>query len=295
MSDPDPDLAAMPHQPRPSRRARVFAAVASFSAIAVFVSTAAAHDFWLVPHLFAFTSDSVIVNGKSGTRFPEGSAVQPTRVADAWLIGGGTKTRLTNMTVEDGALRLSHRPDAGQYLVAVGLTPRTTRTTPAGLLRFLRAEGGAAAADRLESEQVLQGMDSVVFQGASYAATVVQVGRGGQRAFSSTAGFPLEFIPLSDPTSLHVGDTLRVRIMGGGQPAANLGVDARAADSTGAQGQGNPWISVQTDANGVARVPLGKSGPWLLRSAWVGRRTGGAANEFDVARSTYVFGVMGHH
>ena len=285
----------MSHLHRPPRRARVLAVAASFAAIAGFVSSAAAHDFWLVPHLFAFTSDSVVVNGKSGTRFPDGSAVQPTRVADAWLVGGGKKARLTNLAVQDGALRISDRPDAGQYLVAVGLTPRTSRTTPAGLLRFLRAEGGTAAAGRLESEHVLHGMDSVVFHSASYAATVVQVGRGGQRAFSSTAGFPLEFVPLADPTALHVGDTLRVRILGGGQPAANVGIDARTADTTGMHGAGAAWVSVQTDANGVARIPLGRSGPWLLRSAWVGKRAGGAPNEFDVARSTYVFGVMGHH
>ena len=287
----------MPHQHRLTRRARVLAVAASLAAIGGFVSTASAHDFWLVPHFFAFTSDSVVVNGKSGTRFPEGSAVQPARVADAWLIGGGTKIRLTDLTVQDGALRLSHRPAAGQYLVAVGLTPRTSRSTPAGLLRFLRAEGGVAAADRLESEHILHGMDSVVYQGASYAAMVVQVGRGGQRAFSSTAGFALEFVPLSDPTAVRVGDTLSVRVLGGGQPVANIGLEARTADSTATQGgeQASPWIALRADANGVARIPLTKSGPWLLRSAWVGKRAGGAANEFDVARSTYVFGVMGHH
>lgn len=287
----------MPHPHRPSRRSRIIAVAASLTAIVGFVSTAAAHDFWLIPHLFAFTGDSVAVDGKSGTRFPDGSPVQPTRVADAWLIGSSTKTRLTNLSVQDGALRVSHKPEAGQYRVAVGLTPRTTRSTPAGLLRYLRAEGGAALADRLESEHVLHGMDSVVFHGASYAATVVQVGRGGQRAFSSPAGFPLEFVPLSDPTGLRVGDTLSVRILGGGQAAANVGLEARAADSTATSSgeQAGVWIALRSDANGVARIPLTKSGPWLLRSAWAGRRTGGATNEFDVARSTYVFGVMGHH
>ena len=274
-----------------------YATIAALSASLLVVSTALAHDFWLIPHLGAFTADSVVVNGKSGVRFPEGSAVQPTRVAEAWLVSGSARTKITELSVQDSALRVTNRPPAGQYRVALALTPRTTRTTPAGLLRFLRAEGGAAEAARLERENVIAGMDSVVFHGASYAATIVQVGRGGARGFSATAGFPLEFVPVEDRAMIHAGDTVRVRILGGGRPAAGIGVDARAAaDSAAPTGEGaaNPWITVQTDANGVAHIPVTKPGLWLLRSAWVGRRANGAANEFDVARSTYVFSVMGH-
>lgn len=277
---------------------RTIAFVGAIVASLAVVSSAAAHDFWLIPHLFAFTADSVVINGKSGTRFPEGSPVQPTRVADAWLLSGSIRTKITSMAVEDGALRLANRPGAGQYRVAVALMPRTTRTTPAGLLRFLRLEGGSAAADRLERENALAGHDSVVFQGVSYAATVVQVGRGGARGFGTTAGFPLELVPLNDPSSLHVGDTLHVRLLGGGQPAAHIGLDATPADTTtraaGAEAP-NLWVSVTADANGVAHIPLTRAGPWLLRSAWVGRRSGAPPNEFEVARSTFVFGVVGHH
>lgn len=279
----------------PTRRTRATLIVASIATLSVaIVSSAAAHDFWLIPHLFAFTNDSMVhVNGKSGVAFPRGSAVQPARVADAWVIGAGGRTRITQLSVQDSSLLLHHKPDAaGQYLIAVGLTPRTSRSTPAGLLRFLRLEGGVSEAARLERENALAG-DSLVFHGASYAATVVQVGRSGSRAFSSTAGFPLEFVPQNDPAQLHVGDTLHVKVLGGGKPAAGIGIDARnIADSAEAQ---NPWTSLSADANGVVHLALPKPGPWLLRSAYVARRSGGSANEWDVARSTYVVGVATRH
>lgn len=266
----------------------------AFAGVLAFVSSAAAHDFWLIPHLFAFTNDSMVhVNGKSGVRFPEGSAVQPTRVADAWIISSGGRARITQMAVGNNALLLHHKPETlGQYLIAVGLTPRTSRSTPAGLLRFLRLEGGTSEAARLERENALTG-DSIVFHGASYAATVVQVGRSGARAFSLTAGFPLEFVPLNDPAQLHVGDTLHVKVLGGGKPVAGIGIDARnVSDSAETQ---NPWTTLSADANGVLHLALPKPGPWLLRSAYVARRAGGSANEWDVARSTYVFGVATKH
>lgn len=278
-----------------SSRRHLLAATASCGALLVAASLATAHDFWLVPHLFAFSGDSVVVNGKSGTRFPAGAPVQPARVAEAWLISDASRTKITAIAVMDSALRLNHRPAAGQYRVAVALTPRPSRTTPAGLLRFLRLEGGAAAADQLERERTLVGHDSVVFTGTSYAATIVQVGRGGPRGFSSTAGFPLEFVAMSDPAALRVGDTLHVRVLGGGRPAAHIGLDAMPADSGAPAGAGeeSPWHAFTADATGVVHIPLRRSGAWLLRSAWVSRRAGAAANEFDVARSTFVFNVMG--
>lgn len=274
-------------------RARLSAVASAFAAVLVFFSSAAAHDFWLIPHLFAFTSDSMVhVNGKSGVRFPEGSAVQPARVGTAWIIDANKRTPITQMSVEDNSLRLQHRPQAsGQYLIAIGLTPRISRSTPAGLLRFLRVEGGTSEADRLERENLLVG-DSLVFHGASYAATVVQVGRAGPRAFSSIAGFPLEFVPLNDPAQLHVGDTLRVTMLGGGRPVAGIGIDARNAADTA---ETNPWTTVSADANGVVHLALPKAGPWLLRSAWVAKRADASANEWDVARSTYVFSVATRH
>ncbi len=273
-----------------SRRfTRSLAATTAFAAVLAGVSSASAHDFWVIPHLFAFSNDSMVhVNGKSGVQFPAGAPVQPTRVANAWLIGANARTQITQLSVVDSSLLLHHKPEvAGQYLIAVGLTPRTTRSTPAGLLRYLRAEGGGAEAARLERENALVG-DSLVYHGASYASTVVQVGRAGPRAFSSTAGFPLEFVPLSDPTHLHVGDTLHIRVLGGGKAAASIGTDARNVADTS-------WTTLSADANGVVHLPLTKSGPWLLRSAWVGKRAGGAANEWDVARSTYVFDVGTMH
>lgn len=209
-------------------------------------------------------------------------------------MGASGRVRITQMSVEDNSLRLHQKPEAaGQYLVAVGLTPRATRSTPAGLLRYLRLEGGGAEAARLERENALAGHDSLVYNGASYAATVVQVGRSGARSYSRTAGFPLEFVPLNDPAMLHVGDTLHVRVLGGGRPVAGIGIDARNVADTAETP--NPWTTLSGDASGVVHLPLPKPGPWLIRSAWVGKHPGSAANEWDVARGTYVFGVGPRH
>lgn len=286
--------------PRKTRRVHYLAVLPVTIATLALASSAMAHDFWLIPDMFGFAKDaSVHVNGRSGVRFPAGSAVQPARVAEARIIGGSSDVKITEMMVEGTSLRLHTKPTApGQYLVVAGLMPRTTRAAPAGLIRYLKAEGGASEAARLERDNSLAGFDTVVYTGASYAATILQLGTRGPRAFSKTAGFPLEFVPVNDPGHVHLGDTLHVKVVGSGKPVAGIGIDATPAnDTTAAAGAPatNLAVTLMADANGVVHIPLTKAGPWMLRSAFVSRKNGGAANEWDVSRTTYVFNVGAGH
>ena len=264
-------------------------------AILTATSTMFAHDFWLVPDAFWVAGDSTIrTSGRSGLRFPNGSAVQPARVADARIVGASSQTKITEMSVEGTSLRLFQKPTTpGQYLIVVGLTPRPSRSTPAGLARFLRAEGGADEATRLEREKAFAGRDSLVYHSASYAATLVQFGMGGPAAYTRSTGQPLQFIPLADPTHVHVGDTLHVRIEGNGKPLANAGLYTNGVVDSTATGEA-ATLHLMTDARGVAHIPLTKAGPWIIRAAHVSARPG-AAGEWDVARATYVFNVGAEH
>lgn len=246
--------------------------------------------------MFGIAGDAMVhVKAMSGTRFPSGSAVQAARIANARLIGADGETAIRDLAVEGTALRLRQRPaSAGQYLVAVAMLPRTTRSTPAGLIRFLRAEGGDAEAARLERDSAFTHSDSLTYASTSYAVTAVQVGKGGPRAFSLTTRFPLQFVPLTDPAHLHVGDTLHVRVLGGGRAVAGIAIDATGSQDSSA----TPAAVLNTfvaGPDGVVHVTLTKSGPWMLRSAYVARRASAPSSEWDVARGTYVFNVGAHH
>lgn len=291
------------------RSTRLRSAVLAGVATLALVSTSSAHDFWLIPDMFGFDAGSTVhVNARSGTRFPTGTPVQPARILEARILGATSDIKITEMAVEGTSLRLHQKPEApGEYLVVAATTPpqRATRAVPASMVRFLRAEGGAAEAARLEQDAAFMKNDSVSYVSRSFAATILQLGNAGPRAFARTAGYPLEFVPVNDPAHLHVGDTLHVKVMGNGKAVANIGVDAMpAADTTatapaaGAAPGGttaSQTVSLTADANGVAHLPLTKAGPWMLRSAFASPKQGGAANEFEIARTTYVFNVGARH
>jgi len=290
-----------------SRHARIArrALVPVLAASLALATSASAHDFWIIPDVFAFAPDSMIhLSGRAGTRFPAGSAVQPARIADARLIGATSQTKITQMSVEGTSLRLHEKPPAaGQYVVAVTLTSSPSRSTTAGMLRFLRAEGGSTEAERLEGANALAGQDSITFHATSYATTIIQVGRAGPRAFAMSTGLPLEFLPMNDPGHLHVGDTLHVKVVGGGKPVANIGVyggpaiDSAMAARTiaGAPAVGNASLTLAADANGILHLPLTTAGAWNLRAAYVYHRAGAQPSEWNIARTTYVFGVGASH
>ena len=209
------------------------------AALLVAASTAAAHDFWLVPNAFVISRGGALeVSARTSSRFPTSeSAVSPDRVSSARLISATGSVPITDLTVANKSLRLRHRPDAdGQYVIAVALAARESRTTPERLQRYIALEGAPALAARYQQDGAYPRVDSVTQVASKYAKTIVEVGRGEAVAFSRPAGHPLEIIPLNDARHLRAGDSLQVQVMYRGKPLPGAELFAGGAapsDSTG--------------------------------------------------------------
>jgi ketosteroid isomerase-like protein len=276
------------------------APVSAGIAIALTAGLLSAHDFWIVPDAFQLSAGGTLeVRGQTSTRFPTSlSAVTPERVAEARLLGALSDERLTELFTSGKSLLLRHRPTtAGQRIVAVALVPRSTRTTPEGLKRYIALEGAPALADRYEREGVYPKTDSVTQISAKFAKTVVEVGRGGSRAFDKTVGHALELVPVNDPSALHAGDTLVVRLLYHSKPVAGAHLHAAAAPqgltatSDSAQAAAAPTardISVETGLNGTARIVVGESGLWNVRAL---HAAAASAGSWEVFFATMVFNV----
>jgi uncharacterized GH25 family protein len=258
-----------------------------------------AHDFWIVPNAFAVAEGATIeVRGQTSTRFPTTvSAVTPERVADARLLGAESEERIADLSVSGKSLLLKHRPStSGQRVVAVALVTRSSRAATAGLKRYIALEGAPELAERYEREGAFATRDSVTQKTTKYAKTLVEIGRGGPRAFSRAAGHALEFVPLTDPGALRTGDTLAVRLTFRRQPLRGAHLHAgwaseRALDDSTAVSNDSKDLGLETDAEGVARVPVGQAGLWNVRTLHAAPAGGGSAGEWEVAFATIVFRV----
>lgn len=262
-----------------------------------------AHDFWLVPDAFALTPGGrIAVRGQTSSLFPSSlSAVTPDRIVGARIVTANGASDVRDISVVGTSLRLAHpAPSAGQHLIGVQLAPRNVRESPASFRRYLDLEGAPEARQRYEREGLLPavGGDSITRRYAKYAKTVVEVGRG-PRAFERLLNHPLEFVPLSDPSALRAGDTLRVRLVLLGKPAGSAHLHAgsvpagRAAltDTVAARRAAARDVKLETDASGVATIVVRQPGLWNIRTLQIVPAAKGSGADWDVHWATLVFSV----
>ena len=251
----------------------------------------AAHDFWLVPDAFAVTPGGWIdVRGQTSSRFPTSeSAVALDRIADARVLSGSGDETIRDLSHAGTSLQIRHRPTAaGQRVVALTLKPRSVRESAASFRRYLELEGAPEALERYGREGRLPTTDSVTRRYAKYAKTIVEVGRGGPRAFSRLAGHPLEFVPVEDPSGLRAGQQAAFRLMYRGRPLAGARIHAEAAPA-GTQMVGGPRL--ETDAAGVVRVCVDRPGTWNVRTLQIFPVDSGPGADWDAHWATLVFEV----
>lgn len=277
----------------------------ALSALALALATGGlwAHDFWIVPDAFQVAAGAELaVRGQTSVKFPTSeSAVLPDRVAEARLVGASGEERLTDLTTDGKSLLIRHRPTTpGQRIVAVALISRSTRTTPERLKRYIALEGAPALAERYERESAYPKSDSVTQVSVKFAKTIVEIGSNGPRAFDRAVGHALELVPLSDPSALHRGDTLVVRLVYRGRPvpgallragAAATGVTA-TSDSARMAAPAPAEVSAETDAEGVARIPVANGGLWNVRTLFaapVPAAATGSGSTWEVGFVTLVF------
>ena len=264
-------------------------------------TTVRAHDFWLVPDAFAITPGGrITVRGQTSSLFPTSlSAVTTDRIVDATVYTASAAQRIRALSTDRASLRLVHSPSGtGQHVVAVQLAPRTIRESPASFRRYLDLEGAPEARERYEREGLLPaiGGDSLTRRYAKYAKTVVEVGRGA-RAFQRVAGHPLEFVPLSDPSALRTGDTLRLRLILLGKPAPFARFHAGSVpdrpgarlDTTAARRAAARDVALTTDSTGVASVVITGPGLWHARTLQIVPAAPRSGADWDVHWATLVF------
>lgn len=255
-------------------------------ALLVVAGVAGAHDFWLVPNMFAVPgSGEIIVKGQTSSAFPTTlSAVTPDRVTDARVIGAADEERVTALSTHDNSLILRHRAKApGQKIIAVAVGWRHVKETAESFRKYLVAEGAEDALAHYDRTGQLPKSD-IVRRYAKYGKTVVEVG-DGPRAFSRVAGHPLEFVPLSDPAAGPESRQLEFRLLFQGKPLAGARVYAGTAPRDGKPGT---ELSTITTNSGVVSVPTG-GGLWNVRTIHVVPAPAGADAQWDVHWATFVY------
>lgn len=245
-----------------------------------------AHDTWLLArHSQVQPGASVILDLTSGMAFPAlDYAIKPDRVARASVRLAGKTFSIKNRNPAAHSLRFSAPlPELGIATVWVELAPKSLELTPPQVKEYLD-EIGASAEIRSSWETAAQPRHWRETY-TKHAKTFVRVGPPrADPSWAEPAGMTLEIVPEKDPTLLHPGDELPVRVLRQGKPFPSFPV--------GLVREGDPHGTLQhTDAAGRATFRLDRAGRWLLRATDL-RRSSKPAMDWESDFTTLTFQVQ---
>ena len=244
-------------------------ALGATALIVVAVAVLDAHDTWLLPTAQRVARGTrVDLHLTSGMTFAaDDFVIDAARIARADTRLAGTTKPILGRTPKPGALFLPWTPDAsGLATIAVSLKPRDLELRGGQVEEYfldinadrdLRALWARIPAPKKWRERYVK-------HALSYVC--VEGGAGRDSSWARPTGLDLEIVPERDPTALHVGDSLRVRVMHHGAPRAGLQIGALK------DGASTPTFSV-TDAAGRATVRFPSAGWWLLHGTLLQRST----------------------
>jgi hypothetical protein len=227
-------------------------------------STLAAHDLFLKLADYRVAPNSAIrVTALNGTFTTSENSIARSRIGDVSLVGPGGRERIdTAQVVTVGTrtqIRVRTGPE-GTYVLGLSVRPSEISLTGAQFNAYLEEEGlGHVVAARRQAGELNNGATE---RYAKHVKVIFQAGDARSESYGSVLGYPVEIVPLANPYGLSAGDTLALRLLVEGAPAA--GLEALTGGRTPA-GVRLGARKLRSDADGVIRVPLSGSGTWYVK------------------------------
>ena len=247
-------------------------------------ATSSAHDTWLSPSAYAApVGQAITFDLTSGMEFPTlDAAIKPERVAEARFRVGAEEDELKEFTTGEHALRTERAfAKEGVATVWLQLSPKDIELSDDDVAHYLEE---VRAPEPVQSAWAAQkGREKWKELYTKCAKTCVAIGKAeGDRSWAQPVGLTLEFVPVSDPTSLRAGGEGRFQLLRNGEPLPNAAVALHAEADTGPRYE-------TTDAQGVVTFQLAKAGPSML--ATVHLRPPSDGKPWQSEFSTFTFEV----
>ena len=247
------------------------------------------HDMFLKLddyHLPARTAASIeLVNG---TFERSDNVIDRNRMRDVSIVAGGQRMSVdTSQWTERGLSTILNfkTGTAGTYVAGVSTRARDFEMEAEAFNNYLEHDG---VVDELQWRKDNNALGQTAFERYSkHVKTIFQVGEERSDDWSTELGYPIEFIPLSNPYDLAPGGKLSVRLLRGGQPLGYQTVlfghehehggeqhDHDHDHQHGGEGHHHSSQAQRTDELGVVTIPITEPGTYHLRTIHMERKDG---------------------
>jgi hypothetical protein len=245
-------------------RSRVVLLVGLF----LIAGTASAHDLYIVAEPFRTAQGrSITIGFHSGDAFPQSGEV-PKRLREASLHSAEGVVALGEPGPDvKRSIASATLPKSGHYIATIIAAANTISMEPGEFLDYLKEEGLTHVIDA----RTKSGDDKKAAREryTKYAKSILLAGAPND-IYKKVVGLPIEIVPEKDPYALKPGESLPVRVLIRGKPAAGLEIRTASDGKIASTGK--------TSADGRLSIPLKAPGPYRLHALHMERVNDGSAD-----------------
>jgi uncharacterized GH25 family protein len=228
-----------------------------------------AHDLFLKLQTYFLEPDrDVSVSLLNGTFEGSENPVSRDRMADVRIVGPADQVQhppATSWHDDETTSFLDFRTGApGTYVIGVSTRPRMIELSAEDFNDYLEHDG---VLDVLEARERDGELDKPAREKYSkHVKAVVQVGRTPSGSYTQRLRYPVELVPLTNPTRLRKGDHFEVLFLRDGVPIPNhLIYASHEGYRLEEDGASREAVEARTDDFGVFRLELTERGRWYIR------------------------------
>ena len=252
----------------------------SFILLVTVVLICSSHDMFLkmgTYHLEPNTSSVVLLY--NGTFDKSDNVITRDRMIDVSLVGNGRRTAVdtTSWTERDDMTILNFSSgDEGTWVAGVSTFARSIELDASAFNDYLKHDGVFDMLEWRKQNDMLE--SNAVEKYSKHVKLVFQVGDEKTDDWKTILGYPIEFVPVSNPYNAKVGDDLQVKLLWKGQPLADqliyVGNTMPGHRHEGAshnhdneeEHHHHDATQLRTNEEGVVTMEIDHEGHWYLRT-----------------------------
>jgi len=250
--------------------------------------TLSSHNLFIkLESYFLKPNSETLIKLYNGTFGESEANLDRNRMADVSLINPGKKIAHPNKSLwfeEDKLTILKIKTGKqGTGLIGVSILPRINKFTPESFMDNLKHEG---LLDVLEARKKSgDDLKPARKKYSNHVKAIFQVGNKISDDYKIVLGYPIEFIPVTNPYALKVGDELTMKLLIDGKPAAGEKVYASYNDQFGNAKDGTPLDIYQklTNDKGEVKIKISNSGHWYFRTVHMAKSSENDADYVSVS------------
>lgn len=181
------------------------------------------HNMYLKFDSFFFQPNSeATIELVNGTFDKSENVIDRDRMLDASLVGNGNRLQVdtADWSEKDNSTLLNFKTGApGTWVAGVSTRPRDFAMTAADFNDYLEHDGVLDMLQWRKDNDALE-LDAVE-RYSKHIKAIFQVGDQKTDDWRAVLGYPIEFVPLSNPYETHAGHNLKIKLLWQGEPLAN--------------------------------------------------------------------------